>query len=62
MGPLQAIAPGPAQAVTPIADAFLEQYEAAPATVQWLRYNLRASTTRFGRVMTCCAMAAFADR
>jgi integrase len=31
-----------------LADAYLEQYEAAPATVRWLRYNLKASTSRFG--------------
>ena len=28
--------------------AFLEQYAGAPATIEWLRYNLKASTKRFG--------------
>jgi integrase len=31
-----------------LVDAYLEQYEAAPSTVEWLRYNLEASLARFG--------------
>lgn len=31
-----------------LAAAYLEQYEAAPASVAWLRYNLRASLDEFG--------------
>jgi integrase len=31
-----------------LGDAFLEQYDAAPASVAWVRYNLGASLGRFG--------------
>jgi integrase len=33
-----------------LAEAYLAQYDAAPSTVAWMSYNLRASQARFGAV------------
>jgi integrase len=45
LGPLHR----PQVTLNELADAFLEQYDAAPATVLWMEYNLRASRDAFGR-------------
>lgn len=44
LGPLHR----PQATLEELADAYLAQYDAAPSTVAWMSYNLRASLERFG--------------